>query len=272
VSLHQLLDFDFGPDGGAKLGRALEGGADPDARDPNSGETLLHVAARRRRCGAIRMLLRHGATVDAPTAGDKTAWVHAIRRGFDDVAALLAAAGADTSLTDADKFAVAIVYGELDEAKEILAAHPGVVRTGNLEEDRLLADVAGRGDARPVEMLIAAGADLTVPGLDDGTPLHQAAWFGQPENAQLLIDAGAPLDIFDRVHGASPIGWCCHGSSFSEDPASRRVAYVAVAELLIGAGASLHYPEAPQDDGYILRLLEDASPAVREVIQKAVER
>lgn len=58
-------------------------------------------------------------------------------------------------------------------------------------EDRLFADVAGRDDSASVALLIHAGADLTSPGLDDGTPLHQAAWFGQPANTRLLIDAGA---------------------------------------------------------------------------------
>jgi hypothetical protein len=31
----------------------------------------------------------------------------------------------------------------MDEARTILAAHLGTARTGNTEEDRLLADVAG---------------------------------------------------------------------------------------------------------------------------------
>ena len=42
-------------------------------------------------------------------------------------------------------------------------------------------------------------------------PLHQAAWFGQPDNARLLIEAGAPLDVFDSVHESSPLGWAAHG-------------------------------------------------------------
>ena len=66
----------------------------------------------------------------------------------------------------------AVVEGRLDEARAILAAFPDAARTGNPEEDRLLADVAGRNESPPVELLISAGADLAAPGLDSGTPLQ----------------------------------------------------------------------------------------------------
>jgi hypothetical protein len=45
--------------------------------------------------------------------------------------------------------------------------------------------------------------------------LRQAAWFGQPDNARRLIDAGAPLDVLDATHEGSPIGWAVHGSRYS---------------------------------------------------------
>lgn len=266
-ALFWLLDFHYGADGDEVLRRMLAGGADPNVRSGVYAETPLHVATRRRRLRAVDVLLDHGAGIDAGTAGGKTAYAHAVRRGFDEVANLLVNRGADTGLNEADRFAVAIVNGRLDEARAILKDNPGVARTGNPEEDRLLADVAGRTDREPVKLLIQAGADLTARGLDSGTPLHQSAWFGQPRNARLLLDAGAPVDVFDDIHESSPLHWAVHGSRYSGGAEERQDAYVELVEMLLAAGSGLHYPDDPESDAYRKRLLGDASPSVRKVLQ-----
>lgn len=267
MTLHELLDYHYGADGDDVLRRWLGGGADPNKRAGPLSETPLHVATRRRRVSAIEVLLDGGADIDAQTVGGKTAYAHAVRRGFEEVAALLRLRGASTVLNQADRFAVAIVNGRMDEARTILAADVGAARTGNPEEDRLLADVAGRGDTTAVTLLIRAGADLRAPGLDAGTPLHQAAWFGQPDNARLLVSAAAPLDIFDATHKSSPIGWAAHGSRYSGGAWERQDAYVSLVQMLLAAGSSLHYPGEPQSDAYFRRMLTEASPRVAEVLR-----
>lgn len=270
MTLHELLDWNYGVDGEDLLRRMLDDGADPNRREGPLSETPLHVAARRRRARAVGILLDRGADINAKTAGGKTAYAHAVRRGFDDVAQVLKKRGTSTALNEPDRLAAAIVGPNLDEARSILASHPDVARTGNPEEDRLLADVAGRNDTGSVELLIRAGADLTATGLDSGTPLHQAAWFGQPENGRLLIDAGAPLDVFDTCHRSSPIGWAVHGSRYSGDAAKRQDAYVALVRMLLAAGSSLRYPGDPSD-AYWQRLLQDASSQVRAVLEAGTQ-
>lgn len=268
MTLHELLDLHYCANGDEMLRRMLAEGADPDLRHGPRAETPLHVATRRRRATAIDILLAHGADIDARTAGGKTAYAHAVRRGFEEVAVLLVERGASTELNEADRFAVAVVNGRLDAARAILEAHPRVARTGNPEEDRLLADVAGRNDREPVTFLIEAGADLNARGLDAGTPLHQAAWFGQPGNARLLIEAGAPLDVFNDAHESSPLHWAVHGSRFSGGADERQDAYVELVEMLLAAGSSLHYPGDPQGGAYRKRLLKDATPRVRDALQR----
>jgi hypothetical protein len=270
MTLHEFLDCQYGADGDDVLRRMLDSGVDPNTREGLQSETPLHVATRRRRASAVGILLESGADIDAETTNGKTAFAHAARRGFDEVAELLRSRGAGTRLNEPDRLAVAIVNGRMDEAREILATQPGAARTGNAEEDRLLADLAGRNDTAVVEFLIRAGADLAAPGLDDGTPLHQAAWFGQPGNARLLIDAGAPLDVFDGTHASSPIGWAVHGSRNSGGATERQDLYVALVEMLLEAGSGLSYPGEHQSDAYIRRLLADASPRVREVLEREV--
>ena len=267
--LHDFLDDGYGADGDAELARRLAAGEDLTARAGAAAETALHVATRRRRLEAVRLLLDHGAEIDARTVGGKTAYAHAARRGFSELTALLAERGADTALAPADRLAVAVVGGRLDEAGRLLEAHPGCARTGNAEEDRLLADVAGRPGTAQVALLIAAGADLTATGLDDGTPLHQAAWFAQPDNARLLLEAGAPLDVFDACHDSSPLGWAVHGARYSGGARDRSNAYVEVVHLLLDAGAGLHYPGRPDDNAYLNRLMADATQAVLPLLQAA---
>jgi hypothetical protein len=192
MTLHELLDFQYGPDGDATLQSILESGEDSNLTAGELAETPIHVATRRFQTRAVEILLDHGADIDAKNAGEKTAYVHAVRRGFGELADLLLARGASVELNDADRLAVALVTGNLDGARDILEEHPETARTGNPEEDRLLADLTGRNKITPVALLISAGADLTAPALDTGTPLHQAGCFGPPANARLLIEAGAP--------------------------------------------------------------------------------
>ena len=263
ITLHQRLDWDYGEHGDRMLEEVLRSGIDIHARE--NGETLLHVAARRRRLRALELLADHGAELDAENGNGKTAFCHASRRGFAEIASALTIRGASVVLAPADQFAVAVVQGRMDEARGMLDKTPEVIRTGNPGEDRLLADMAGRPHPDVVRFLVDAGADLSAPGLDDGTPLHQAAWFGQPTNARILIEAGAPLEVFDGCHQSSPLGWAIHGSQFSGDADGRTDMYVVLAKLFLEAGAKVTYPGS-EDDAYLNRLRQDASPSVLEIL------
>lgn len=264
LTIHEFLDFGYGLDGDRELVLRLENGAIID--ECYQGETPLHVAARRRRETAVAILIAHGASLDLENAHGKTAYAHAIRRGFDEVAELLAKSGADTTLSVADRFAVAVVRGRMDEALRILNEYPEAIRTGNPEEDRLLADMAGRDDCGIVRFLVDSGADLTSRGLDSGTPLHQAAWFGQPRNARLLLDAGAPVNDFESTHNSSPLGWAVHGARYSGGAEERQEVYAELVGLLLEAGSSLEYPGDPGGRSYYERLMEDATDTIRPLL------
>ena len=102
MTLHELLDFHYGADGDEVLRRMLDERADPNRRSGPDKETPLHVATRRRRVTAVEILLACGADIDAVAAGGKTAYAHAVRRGFDEVAALLGNTGPAPSTTQTD--------------------------------------------------------------------------------------------------------------------------------------------------------------------------
>ena len=203
--LHHMLDWECGPDGSKRIDAARDKGVDLNGIFPETGEALLRVAARRRRVEVVRHLSQVGVDLDIQSRGGKTALMHARRRGFEDVAMLLDAAGASFAPTPADELAIALSALDLEAAERIVASHPDCARTGNPEEDRLLADMTGRRESGPVELLLDSGAPLDVPGLDGGTPLHCAAWFGQLHHVRRLLEVGAPLDVWDHCHHATPL-------------------------------------------------------------------
>lgn len=272
MTLHEMLDFGYGVDGDSQLIQRLEQGEDSNCSHDQTKETPLHVAVRRRRKSAIEILLNHGADIEAKTEGGKTAYAHAIRRGFSEVVDCLKVRGASPQLNHADQFALAVVEARLDDAKTMLQSNPHVIRTGNPEEDRLLADVAGRNETEITAFLVQAGADLVAPGMDGGSPLHQAAWFGQPENVRILINAGAPLEVFDCTHASSPIGWAVHGAKYSGGAEERESVYVEIIQLLLSVGARLHYPGDDQSDAYLKRLLQDARPQIKTILKEESKR
>jgi len=263
-SFHYLLDWNFDQAAEKQLRNALEDGLDPNLTDSQTGEALIHVAARRRRLQAVQWLAQSGANVDQKNSCGKTAFVHCLRRGFSEISDYLKTRGAEIFLEPADRFAVAIIQGRLDEAKEILDEFPFVVKTGNPEEDRLLADVAGRAEYGALEFLIESGADLEAKALDGGGPLHQAAWFGQIQNVNRLVEAGASLDRFDNDHQSSAIGWAVHGAKYSGGAMDRLEVYQQIVSRLLEAGSALKYPQFLLDSdpkpsrSYLERLRSDA--------------
>jgi ankyrin repeat protein len=238
-------------------------GADPNLRAGERRETTLHVAVRRRRRDMVRRLHQAGADLDARTAGGLTAYRHALRRNFGEIAAELARLGADTTTTDADELALALLADDTKRAGGLLAANPGLASAGP-EEARLLTDLASMGKCDAVRLLLDAGMDITSRGLDGGTPLHVAAWFGQPEMVALLIERGAPLDVRGDEHDNTPLGWATHGSRYSGDAEGRSAVYVEITERLLAAGAG--FPG--ESDTFDRAQHAGASDAVRAVLER----
>jgi len=257
--LHWMLDVRSVP---AAIQRLLDDGADPNVRVGERGETALHVAVRRRRLELIDPLIAAGAKVDAETTGGMTAWRHALRRPFQEICARLAKHGASTEVTSGDELALALHLGDLDTARSKLAA--AALETWSAEECRLLPDVASAGNFEAMQFLLDGGLDIASRGLDGGTALHQAAWFGQPVIARLLVERGAPLGVRGDVHDSTPLGWLAHGSRWSGGADARQDDYTQVAEILMAAGAPL--PGAA--DRHDHPQLAQASDAVRAVLLK----
>jgi ankyrin repeat protein len=126
-------------------------------------------------------------------------------------------------------------------ARRLMEEHPDVVTTMPRDAHRTLADAAWSGAHDAVRLMLALGFDPTVTGHDAGTPLHLAAWEGSKESVAALLEhpqAGALISARDRHYGATPLGWCCHGSLHG----NRTHDHPGVARLLLDAGAVVDDP------------------------------
>ena len=124
-----------------------------------------------------------------------------------------------------------------DAVDELLSIHPDISKEAGAEA-RSITDAAQAGKTETVRLLLMAGFDPKTPGMDSGSALHVACWFGYIDVVRLLVDR-VPLNLKDRNHGSPPLGWATHGSQWCKNPKGD---YVAVVEALMEAGADLNSP------------------------------
>jgi len=88
---------------------------------------------------------------------------------------------------------------------ELIAASPGLVSLRGTNGNHLLGIATAQGDPRSVGLLLAAGADPGRGNVHDWAPLHQAAYMGRPDLAEMLLAAGAPPAASARGDGGTPL-------------------------------------------------------------------
>ncbi len=154
----------------------------------------------------------------------------AARLGHKEVAEILLDHG-----NPARRLVVAAWNGDEKAVDAILAKNPDAGKDLGADA-RAIADAAQEGRIDTVRLLLKAGVDPMSPGMDTGTSLHTACWFGYLAAVKLLIPY-VPLDTCDAVHGSPPLGWACHGSQWCRNPKGD---YIGVVEALISAGADVH--------------------------------
>jgi ankyrin repeat protein len=138
--------------------------------------------------------------------------------------------------TPVGRFQAACRAGNAALARAIHRQEPGLVAGMAPGEHRLITDAAWAGDADAVELMLELGFDPRTPGHDGGTALHCAAWQGSAATVEALLRHPlglACVPVADAHYGATPLGWCCHGSLHGP----RTGDHARIALLLLRAGA-----------------------------------
>jgi len=175
-----------------------------DSQGLNTLDYLLGNAVGQNHLVRAEWLLARGASADT-LHGYTRQPVHALAQlsGYLDMAALLERHGArPVALTGAQAFRAACLRDDAASARALLAADPMLVRN----PAPLLA-AAEFGNARAIALLLSLGA--ATGGLDhDGiSPLHRAVQSGSLEAVNLLLAAGADVDLRERKWRGTAFSW-----------------------------------------------------------------
>jgi ankyrin repeat protein len=226
--------------------------------DPNEGALLAHAVRRGRGPEFLQLLVDHGAELDAlggeTWRGDvplRTAYQHAVLRNRSDNAELLARLGASTDVDPNDAQIAAVARGE--EWEETWASD-----SFTWDPDRQEALILACLDGTARLDIIGVNFRGVVGGSPEGTLLHHAAWMARADVAKELLERGA--DPHGRWRSRSdletPLAWAVWASAHPKFGARD---YVAVAELLVEAGAEIEP-----------RFLEEAAGPLRDWLQLQV--
>lgn len=183
-----------------KVKELLEYGADADYRTSEYYDTPLMLAARKGRTEIVKLLLEYGADINESKLlnSGKSALIVAADYGFTDIVEILLENGADPNVLDAEKSSCAVSIGV-----RVLIS-PDRTHERAINGWSALMYAAWAGDAEMVELLINAGADVNIRAKHskDETALMVASEAGHPEIVELLIDAGADVNAVGDKHTA----------------------------------------------------------------------
>ncbi len=189
----------------ARIKAALDGGADPNAKDAD-GTPMLMNAALHGSAATIKMLLDKGADPNARNTMEATAliWGAAdpakvrllVARGADVNATsklgrtpLLAAAGASRNVSSVK---LLLDKGAKVEVHDSIAPIP-VVPVGGGKGTPLI-EAARSGDFESVRLLVEAGADVKAITGHSVTALSEAVAAGRTDVVRYLLEQGSPVD------------------------------------------------------------------------------
>ena len=123
--------------------------------------------------------------------------------GFHEIADLLREHGAPLPpLSNMEALIAACMRHDPAQARALIAAEPDLIRNPH----PLLA-AAAHGEAVATELLLSLGADPHKLDHDGISPLHRAVQAGSWDVADLLLKAGAEVDLRERKWKGTPLSW-----------------------------------------------------------------
>ena len=187
-------------DGHAEVARVLlEHGADVNAQ-ARDGQTALHRASRIGQVEIVRMLLKHGASTSAGDADKSTPLHLASKRGDVEIIRILLEHDADVNVQSVGGW-TALHHASLGGHKEVtrfLLECDADVNAQDEEGWTALHHSSRGGHMAVTRSLLDHGANANAQDLDKSTPLHLASGYGHVGNARLLLEHDADANSPDE--------------------------------------------------------------------------
>ena len=216
-------------------------------------ETPLHLACLRGEPEIARLLLDHGADVNAKNYQGETP-LHLVSRGEYDspddgvrVATLLAERGADMIAQDSVNWTPlhSAVYNGKPQITQVLLFHGAKVDVENELGETPLHLVrqrqnASRDGIHIAQLLLVVGADVHARDKRGWTALHAASYYGRLEVAQVLLNRGGIAKVED-YQGKTPLHQVSQGNFESLEAGGR------IAELLLECGMDANSRDRNQE-------------------------
>jgi ankyrin repeat protein len=140
--------------------------------------------------------------------------------------------------TEKDRFLAACWDGDQQTVINLISRSPTITSQLNSHDRKELARAAWLGRTEAVQLMLKAGFDPHLPGVDNSTPLDRACFHGFHEIVTILLerDPEPPLE-FKNQFGGTPLSCCIWGSKHSWMKSDVRSDHAKCAELLIAAGS-----------------------------------
>lgn len=181
-----------------------------DVRQPDKENvTLLHWAAINNRQELVKYYISKGAIVDQLGGDLNSTPLHwAIRQGHLSMVMLLLKCGADPSLIDGEGFSsihLAVLFQHMPIVAYLISKSQSIDTTDFNGQTPLMLSAQKAIGPEPTRFLLKFNPSLdAVDNVQKNTALHWAITSGNTSAVDLLLEAGASLDI-KNVKGETPL-------------------------------------------------------------------
>ena len=138
----------------------------------------------------------------------------------------------------------ALWSGDADAADAVLAVDPALVEHAPPQVLRQVADAARNNNTAAVKAMLARGFPVTTVAQHGATPLHWAAFHGNPDMLANVLSHGPPIEMRDRDFSGTPMGWVINGAMGHWHGIST-AKHGECARLLLDAGAQVDETALP---------------------------
>lgn len=173
-----------------KMESLLDQGMDPNTVIDNDGNTLLHYAASSGQTEIVELLLRYRANINARNNNGDTPLHKAVYEQRENIVRILLERGARIVVNKNKKTPLHMAAtGRNVDIVELLLMHGANPNIQDSHGNTPLLNATGmHGREKIIKLMLEYGAMVNIPNKDENTPIHYAAFYGNRNIMELLLN------------------------------------------------------------------------------------